>query len=193
LHNFNKNTFAMCNKKLFMPLLAVCLFVRAGAQQAYPVTDSTPLTINGLQMGFNILNEREKEVGHKGDFERYSVRFFATNTTSEAKIFMYRQGGGFLNDRSPDIVHFQCLNATGARFTSNAAFLQATPCSVPAQVEDKDCSTNKTVVNRRFVQIGYWIRPGETIHTDVIFIVPLGQYPKVTATPFLDEFMAGAR
>ena len=64
-------------------------------------------------------------------------------------------------------------NATGARLTSKRLTLQAPACNVMAVVEDKDCNSNKTVQNKRLANIGYWIRPGETIHADVIVIVPL--------------------
>lgn len=157
----------------------------SAAQQASPVTDTTPVVINGLQMGFSILSLKEKEVGDKGNFSRYSIRVYVTNVTPEAKIFMYKQGFNLLSDLSPEIVRFYCLNATGARFTSKEASLQAEPCNVLADVEDKDPATNKIVHNKRFVQIGYWIKAGETFHTDVIFIVPLNEYPKISALPVL--------
>lgn len=174
--------------KLFTGILLIVLLILSKpstAQQALPVTDTTPVVINGLQMGFSILSLKEKEVGDKGNFSRYSIRVYVTNVTPEAKIFMYKQGFNLLSDLSPEIVRFYCLNATGARFTSKEASLQAEPCSVLADVEDKDPATNKIVHNKRFVQIGYWIKAGETFHTDVIFIVPLNEYPKISALPVL--------
>src|SRR6185369_13652820 len=76
------------------------------------------------------------------------------------------------------------LNATGARLTVKEATLQAHPCIMDAIVEDKDCTTGKVVQNKRPVNIGYWIRPGETIAGNSIVIVPLNQKPDMTATLF---------
>lgn len=133
-------------------------------------------------MGFHIKNEKEKEVGNQGNFSRYAVQFYVTNTTGEAKMLLRKQGFTVFNDPSPDLVRFDVLNATGARLTSKRLTLQAPACNVMAVVEDKDCNSNKTVQNKRLANIGYWIRPGETIHADVIVIVPLNEQPRVQAT-----------
>ena len=163
-------------------LLLICSNVSA-QQPPVPVlvTDSMPATINGLQMGYQILTAGQKEVGNQGNFSRYSVRFFVTNINPEAKIILYKQGFNLGGGLSPEIVRFTCNNATGARLTTKMATLEAPACNVLAQVEDTDPATKKTKVNERFVQIGYWIRAGQTIHTDAIVIVPLGQKPNVTA------------
>jgi len=170
-------------------LLSMLVSSNVFAQQAVTVTDSMPAMFNGLQMGFQILKQSEKEVGDKGNFSRYSLRFYVTNTTNEAKIIMYKQGFNPLGGSSPEVARFNCLNATGARLTSKTASLQAPPCNVLADVEDKDCATNKTSHAQRFVQIGYWIKAGQTIHTDAIMIVPLNEKPNVTA---MDMFHANS-
>ncbi len=164
--------------------LAMLGTVRGQQQpQAFKVTDTTPAVFNGLQMGFSILKQSEKEVGNKGNFSRYSLRFYVTNTTGEAKILLFPQGFTLLNDLSHDVARFDCLNATGARFTNKQVTLTAEACNVLANVEDKDCATNKTQQNNRFVQIGYWVKAGQTIHTDAIMIVPLNEYPSMVVTP----------
>jgi hypothetical protein len=73
------------------------------------------------------------------------------------------------------LVQFNCLNATGARLTSKSATIRAVACNVLALVDDKVPGNNKTVQNKRFVQIGYWIKPGQTISADAIMIVPLNE------------------
>lgn len=169
-------------------LIAACFVILccncAMAQQptAFTVADSTPAVFNGLQMGYSILSAKQKEVGDKGTFGRYSVRFYVTNTSGEAKILMYKQGFTFLSDLSPAVAQFNCLNATGARLTSKEAIINAPACNVLANVEDKDAD-GKIKINKRFVQIGYWIKAGETIHADAIVIVPLDEMPKIVVTP----------
>jgi len=163
--------------------LLVCNGVTAQQQPAaFSLTDTVPAVFNGLQMGYSILSTKQKEVGDKGTFGRYSVRFYVTNTSGEAKILMYKQGFTFLSDLSPAVAQFNCLNATGARLTSKEAIINAPACNVLANVEDKDAA-GKTKINKRFVQIGYWIKAGETIYTDAIVIVPLDEMPKMVVTP----------
>lgn len=164
-------------------MVILCLSaLGAGAQNTFPVTDKQPANVNGLEMGYIIKSTETKSVGDKGDFSRYAVRFYVTNTTNEAKIILYKQGWNLLNNHSDYLAQFDCLNATGARLTSKQAIISAPACNLLADVDDKDCSTNKTNKNKRFVQVGYWIKPGETINADAIVIVPLNQLPNVQAT-----------
>lgn len=148
------------------------------AQQSYVVTESAPVTVNGLTMGFNIKSEEEKEVRNKGNFSRYAVKFYITNTTQESKILLYKEGFNPLGSISDQLAQFNCLNATGARLTSKSAILQAAPCNVMALVDDKDAN-GKAVKNKRFVQIGYWIKAGQTFNTSAIMIVPLNEKPNM--------------
>lgn len=178
--------------KLIICLFAVFAFAvplhAQQQQQVFDVTDTQPAELNGLSMGYHINSEEVKAVSDKGNFSRFSVKFFVTNTSPESKIILYRTGFILLNEISPYIVQFDVLNATGARFTSKQATLQANPCTVFAQVDDKDQrDPSKTVKNKRFVDIGYWIKSGETISTTAIFIVPLNEKPKVTATYLMNQ------
>ncbi|MFI5133642.1 MAG: RICIN domain-containing protein [Chitinophagales bacterium] len=173
-------------KKITSSSFFVCILsFMAVAQQSYPVTESMPQTVEGLTAGYNISNEKEKEVGNKGDFSRYSINFYVTNSSNEAKIILNKQGFNLLgSDVSSGLVQFKCVNATGARLTSKELNLQAKPCTLQVLVDDKDCSTGKITQSKRPAQIGYWIRPGETIAGNTIVIVPLNEKPDVTVTFF---------
>lgn len=152
------------------------------AQQPIVVTDSTPVTVNGLKAGYRIVSETEKEVGNKGNFSRYSVQFYVTNVTGEAKIILYRQGFNLLGNDVPfDLVLFRCLNATGARMTSKEFAVHAQPCVLQTLIEDKDGSSGKTTKNTHLGQVGYWIKSGETFSTKSVVIVPLNENPNFTA------------
>lgn len=165
-------------KNILITAAAVLFAMSSSAQQPYPVSDAAPVEANGLKAGYSIVSESQKEVGNKGDFSRYSINFYVTNTTNEAKIILYKQGFNLLGSTtSANLASFTCTNATGARLTSKEATLQAKPCYVQADVEDKDCTTNKTKTNRRQVQIGYWIKAGETISSKTVMIVPLNTKP----------------
>ena len=169
--------------KIYLSLPLILLAVTTIAQQSVPVTEASPIESNGLRIGYNILQESEKEVGKKGNFNRYNIEFYVTNTTNEAKMILYKQGFNlFGSDVSANLVQFNCKNATGARLTTKGSTLLAKPCNVLAVVEDKDCSSNKTIQSKRSVQIGFWIRAGETISNKGIVIVPLNEKPDMSVT-----------
>ena len=172
----------MKNKIILLFAFVVLLMQYINAQPSFAITDSTPATYNGLVMGYRIKSAEEKEVKDKGNFSRYNVQCYITNTSEEAKIILYKQGFTLLSSESDNLVRFDCANATGARLTNKSITLQAAPCNVLAQVEDKDCASNKTTQNKRFVQIGYWIKAGQTISMSSVMIVPLNEAPRMTAT-----------
>ncbi|MGC4101679.1 RICIN domain-containing protein [Ferruginibacter sp.] len=151
--------------------------------KTFTVTDSLPVTYNGLTAGYTIKDESEKSVGKKGDFSRFKIYFYLTNTGTEAKI-MYRNMdfGGHAGPINNNIALFKCLNATGARFTNKMATMELQPCKIEANVEDKDCSSGKVITSKRVVDLGYWIKPGETVSKTYPMIVPLNEKPKVTVT-----------
>jgi hypothetical protein len=166
-------------------ILSIGVQANVMAQQAYPVGDTAALQAGGLTYGYHIVSEKEKEVGNKGDFSRFSLQFFVTNSSYDAKMLVRRQGSGLLvSNTSYNLVRFQCTNATGARLTSKEVTLQAKPCIIEAIVDDKECGSDKVVQHERPVNIGYWIRPGETITANIIVIVPLNEKPAVMATVF---------
>ena len=100
--------------KNYLLVAVVLLQLNLVAQEPLTLTDDAPVTVNGLQAGYTLTSETEKEVGNKGDFSRFQVEFYVTNTSTEAKIILHRQGftiGG--NGVSSNIVQFRCSNATG--------------------------------------------------------------------------------
>jgi hypothetical protein len=175
MHNYN------LRKHLCFLFVWILLAGGTQAQQTYTVTDKSPVVVDGLEMGFTIKSTEEKTVGDKGEFSRYAIRFYIKNTTAQEKIILYKQGLNLMNNVSDQLVQFNCLNATGARLTTKSAILSAAPCNVLAQFEETDCNTKKTIKSKRFVQIGYSIKGGQTFTTDGIVIVPLNQQPNMQA------------
>jgi hypothetical protein len=170
-----------------LPLILLLLArLHAGAQPAqtqfFPITDSAPALINGLQAGYIITGESEKEVGKKGNFSRYKLKFYITNTTNQP--IMLTWGAPAQNpNQGPQIVRFTCLNATGARLTSKECTLSASPYNTEVWEDGKDAHGNAIRI-RRVVNHGFGIGPGQTIATtnNIIMIVPLDQRPEITAT-----------
>src|SRR5882724_6418445 len=176
-------------KKLSIYLLipaCIALWLPAHSQQVISVPADAPVTTGGLKIGFNL--SRGQEAPAKANNNRYNTEFYVTNITSEAKIILFKQNfevaGG---DVSPNLVQFDCLNATGAERTSKGTTVQAKPCTVTALVDDRDCNAAQSKKNKREVQIGYWIKPGETISSNVTILLPPNAKPDVKATILLDE------
>ena len=171
---------------IFLFSLVFSASILSAQQTAVAVTDSLPAMQDGLKAGYTIAETSEKEVGSKGIFSRYKIKFFVTNTASEAKMLVQKPGLVLFNSSSisPNVVEFKCSNATGARFTNKTATLQMPSCKIEATVEDKECGSEKVVRNRRLVDIGYWIKPGETISVSSIMITPLGEKPNMTVAFF---------
>jgi hypothetical protein len=173
--------------KIFFTLFFAVAITTCFAQQIFTVRDSFPVATGGLKVGYSLVSEKEKEVGSKGNFSRFSVEFYVSNISAEAKVILFRQGFNLLNsDVSPDLVKFRCQNATGARLTSKELTLQARPCIVQAITEDKDCASGKVSQNKKPVKIGYWIKPGETISARTIMIVPLNEKPDMSVIIYPD-------
>lgn len=165
-------------------LLLILSMINSHSQQTIQVTDSMPAILEGLKAGYDITGTSEKEVGNKGDFGRFKIHFYITNTSSQAKVILHKPNSNiFGSGTSPDIAQFKCLNATGARMTSKEFTLQAKPCIIDALVEETD-PAGKAVQNKKLANIGYWIRPGETIASNTIVIVPLNEKPHVSVTFF---------
>ncbi|SHL98705.1 RICIN domain-containing protein [Mucilaginibacter sp. OK098] len=168
-------------KMLFLIGIGMLIYCGLLAQPAtFPITDKQPALVDGLELGYVIKSTEVKTVSNKGDFSRYSVSFYVRNTTNQGKIMLYKQGWNVLNNVSDQLAQFNCLNATGARLTSKEAIINAEACNVLAMVND--CDPKKVDRKKQFVQIGYWIKPGQTISTTAILITPLNTLPDVQAT-----------
>ena len=154
---------------------------RLFGQQTTTVTDKQPALIDGLELGYIIKSTEVKAVSGKGDFSRYSVSFYVRNTTDQGKIMLYKQGWNILDNVSDQLAQFNCLNATGARLTTKEAIINAEACNVLAKVNN-NCDPKATKAEKQFVQIGYWIKPGQTISTGAILITPLNELPNVQVT-----------
>lgn len=148
--------------------------------QTFDITDSGSVMVNGLKAGYEI---KETDIdSKKNNQSRYKIYFYLSNTGTEAKI-MYQnsQFGGHSGPINNSIALFKCLNASGARLTNKMASMELQPCHMMAKVEDKTCD-GKTETNTREVELGYWIRPGETVSKTYPMYVPQNEKPKITVT-----------
>jgi hypothetical protein len=174
-------------------LLALCLSaihgfaqnnygVKGFYPQSFTLSDTvTSVTYGTLKAGFEIRDTDTES--KKSNQSRYKIYFYLTNIGTEAKI-MYRNMS-FLGHAGPinnNIAQFNCSNATGARLTNKMATMEMQPCVMEGTVTEKDCSSGKEVQNTKLVNIGYWIKPGETISKTYPMYVPQNERPKISVT-----------
>ncbi len=163
-------------------LLCLSAFSQSKAlQKNYSLADTASVADDGLLMGYNIKSLSQKEVGDKGEFSRYSLQFYITNISAEAKIFLYNQGWQGRQRCITLYCQIRLPQCNRGKTHFKSAQLQLAACNVLALVEDRD-RDNKSVKNKRFVQIGYWIKPGETVKADAIMIVPLNEKLNMNVT-----------
>jgi hypothetical protein len=159
--------------------LGITCITRLAAQQVVDLEENKPYTYNGLDYGFYVTNEGSKEV--KGEsYDRYELNLYVTNKSGCIKMFPLRLGqSGQLNDNDGYVVaEFNCKNATGKRLTAKSGKVEATPWYSQVKVDPAQVSgTNNGMVN---AQIGYAIKPGQTLTRRIIVIVPRGERPKLT-------------
>lgn len=156
-------------------------FITLNAQLPVDVFSDKPAVIDDIEYGYIINNESTKAVAGK-DMGRFEVTLYAKNTSNCLKLFLFEKKNFFSSNSSTsaenDLARFDCINATGQRLTSKGGTIEARPFYTNAKVPIKG-SDGKTVTQDIKVQIGYALRPGESISKSLIFIVPLGEKLKV--------------
>lgn len=163
-------------RNIFILFLLVASSV-ARAQQAKPLTEETPFSVDGIEYGYSIKNVNNKEVSNK-DFSRYEVTLYATNKSECSRIVLFGQSLNQFEFENRTLAKFDCVNATGARLTSKTGEVNAKPMYVIARVTTKDDKC-KTIIENQKVHVGYYIGAGETVQENVIFIVPLNSKPDI--------------
>src|SRR5882724_7034149 len=167
-------------KKLI--ILSVALIFRgiASAQQVADLQENIPYAYNGLEYGYYISNESSKEVRGE-DYDRYEVNLYAVNKSGCLKLIPFKNnssdpGGSTNNSADIMIAEFNCLNATGKKFTAKKGSVSAKPWYTNVRVPDQLVKNKYITVN---AQLGYAIRNGQTIASRIIIIVPKGERPKI--------------
>lgn len=180
-------------ESFFIRLLTTTLLLNAAtqlarAQTSYDVSPSQPAVLNGVEYGFEVLNEQKKE-SKAEEYSRYELGVYVSNKSGCTKLIFPRQT---LFGTEPDpslLATFDCLNATGKRMTSKSSNLSARPFVVPYKQTAKGAD-GKDVTTTTNVQAGYMLRNGESVSNKIIVIVPAGEQPrmKVRIREIIDNF-----
>ena len=161
-------------KKLFLSLFLMPLL--ASAQMAYDIEEGHPTEVNGIEYGFEIRNERKKDVKDE-TFNRFEITVYATNKSGCTKLMFPRQTV-FGTEYQEIIAQYDCLNATGKRLTSKSGTVKAKEFSVPYTTTIRN-SEGKDVSNTVRVRAGNVFRNGESITENFIVIIPDGERPRM--------------
>ena len=171
---------------LVLAILFHCSVVYS--QAATKLTEEEPVEIDGIQYGYNIKNEGTKEAGGK-EMSRYEITLYATNKSSCLKLFLFERRNAFSNVATAvdDLAKFDCKNATGQRLTSKSGSVKAKPFYSLAKANIRDCSTGKDKVEDIRVQVGFALKPGESVSNSIIVIVTLGEKPNFQVSPYYNS------
>lgn len=146
----------------------------AHAQQMLELTENKASELNGLEYGFFVTNESNKEI--KGEeFDRYEVEVYVTNKSGCVKLIPTRTVTSGNSENELRIAEFNCINATGKRLTAKKATVNARPWYTNVRIPDETVKEKFRMVN---ALVGYAIRNGQTVSARIIVIVPKGERPK---------------
>jgi hypothetical protein len=146
------------------------------SQAAYDIDEGKPAQINGIEYGFEIRNERKKDVKDE-TYNRFEVTVYVTNKSGCTKLMFPRQTV-FGTEYQDLLADFDCLNATGKRLTSKRGSVKAREFSTPYTTTTKG-SDGKDVRNTISVRVGNMLRNGDTMTDNFIVIVPEGERPRM--------------
>jgi hypothetical protein len=154
-------------------LFVLLLFSFCVSAQITELEEKKPETLNGVEYGWYIRNEQQKNVKDE-EYSRFEITLYTTNKSGCSKIFLDRSSiSSSSQEQASTIASFSCLNANGKRFTSKGGSVKAKEFYVNVKLKED----GKDVT--RSTKAGYIFRNGETISNNIIVLVPKGERPKV--------------
>lgn len=174
-------------KYVLTTLLVAGLSLLAKGQASMEIDENKPVVLNGIEYGFAIRNESKKDVGNKGSFGRYEITVYASNKSGCTKLLLPKQT--LFGQEDQDLLaQFDCVNATGMRFTSKSGSVKAKEFYVPYSTSTKNAE-GKTVTSTIQVKAGNILHNGETVSSNFIVIVPENEMPrmKVRVREFMEQ------
>lgn len=143
---------------------------------AQKISDGESIDINGMKVSFNITNKESMEIGGK-PFDRYKVAATVQNTSEKSYNIRLTSYPQIVTNTG--IVELDCINATGAKFTSKKIQLKMKTQMINVTYSAYDKSGKMTTSILPVIG-SYYFDSGDTINDNAIFIVPQGEKPDVT-------------
>lgn len=155
-------------------LMAAVLFALPVCAQVTELEEKKPETVNGVEYGYYIRNEQQKNVKEE-EYSRFEITLYAVNKSGCSKIFPERSSGisSSSSESAALIATYSCLNANGKRLTSKGGSVKAKDFYVNVKIKENDKDVTRSA------KAGYIFRNGETISNNIIVLVPKGERPKI--------------
>jgi hypothetical protein len=164
----------------FLSFASICLFAQNNSFNnltPMEMAENQPIVMNGMSVVYIITSTGQKDVGKKGDFSRYEVQISVTNEGGCDWIRRFTGDEKSTAASEFPIGRIECTNATGYRLTSK--FQEITPEPFYAYYKQNVVRDGKTVEEKKQVLAGYTFDRGKRRDYRQIFIVPLGEKPKI--------------
>ncbi len=174
--------------KKIISVIVLLMFVHhhSFCQSSKVLEEGSTVTINGVELGFRIVNESSKAAG-KEEFARYKLVVFVNNTDCNKFYRNEEDYATFSYRKARNIVAtFYFRNANGKRFTSKEGNIGAKEWWVPIKVTERN-SAGKDEIRTRRMMAGYMFRNGEHLESEHIILVPLGERPTVEVVLMEDD------
>ena len=167
---------------MFLPkhLLGAALLFLSGSASAQlnELTEKKPVTVNGIEYGYIVKNEQTKAA--KGEeYSRFEITLYAINKTGCTRLFA-NNTGLLYSENNNVLVTFDCTNANGKRLTAKTGTVRARDFYVSTKVKPEGKDAKEVTQS---VKVGYIFRNGETLRSNIIVLVPLGERPVISCTP----------
>jgi hypothetical protein len=168
----------MNTKRILLLGLAALVGGLAQAQSAKQLADNEEWQVNGMTVGYRITHFRKQEVKGKGELERYELTCFVYNQGSCDVGIRFTGNERNVENNTFKLATFDCVNATGARLTSNRAELLPEPHYYVYRWTEKNAE-GKNVERSQNILVGYFLMRGGRRETRIIVIVPVGEKPDI--------------
>lgn len=142
--------------------------------QGLSLGEKKPEVMDGIEYGYIIKNEQVKSARGE-EFARFELTLYATNKSGCTKL--YADHLSFHSEEAPNIIAvFSCINANGKRLTSKGSTVKSRDFYVNALINEGGKQVSQSV------KAGYIFRNGETLKSNIIVLVPLGERPVIQFT-----------
>jgi hypothetical protein len=165
-------------KNLFIILILFSI-IKVNSQS---IEENTPIELDKLRISYKVVNFTSKEI--QGTiYDRYEVKLDAKNISNQDIIIL--EGDidetkvDFSKKQNRSLVTFNCLNANGKRLTAKEKQLFLKPHRIRYRFKSYD-KEGETKVITKYVITAYYLKKGESVSDDAIFIVPKGEKLKIT-------------
>jgi hypothetical protein len=142
--------------------------------QLTDLEEKKPALVDGVEYGYIIKNEQTRNA--KGEeYGRFEITLYAINKSGCTRLFAERPSL-YSADASNLIASYNCTNANGKRLTAKSGTVKAREFYVNAKIKEGDKEVTRSV------KAGYIFRNGETLKTNIIVLVPLGDRPVINCS-----------